>query len=594
MSVARRSRGRLPSSTIAGMGQEIVCGGGPVYSTARSENQNGRSDLRSVAGWSRFVRPPRLLRALRMIRESSSHSVAPPMTGPERRQTPRTTMERHAYINIEPNNGGIVLNVSSGGLCFHSFDSVKRTGPIRFWFSDHNQRIEADGELAWADETQKGGLRFTALPPEAREQIRTWMSQPTMPVAADGVSTPPVPPRAFPGLVASRLFAKAVPSGSAPFAAVSPEAKVAAPLSGFSGGLATGLLVATLVAAAFLCHNYRREFGESLIRLGERFAAKPQERAQTVSPTSATVVPAPQMVSAPPQVGSPAPQTVSPAPAPLPVPPPEKLLPQPLVNPAEPQQAKIEPTGPLATTPAFTPTPAGDPAPKAPATATPGISSAPLAISLPTIAVAPDFNINPSKPGTDPQLAPASHPGVQAEDSRTKNADSTSEMYFEVGKFKDELQAHDTTDKLAQLGFPATAVQKGHLWRNSYHVLVGPYGDEDEANVAHENLVSRGFKPRPFERGSRGFSFRSGLTLNGAQTPVGDYTISWESYVSDASVKFLHDNYVVATTDGRWVKRGVKYDRDAYVYRRNGDGSRTLLEIHFGGMRQALVFGKSS
>jgi hypothetical protein len=167
-------------------------------------------------------------------------------------------------------------------------------------------------------------------------------------------------------------------------------------------------------------------------------------------------------------------------------------------------------------------------------------------------------------------------------------------MYFEVGKFKDELQAHDTTDKLAQLGFPATAVQKGHLWRNSYHVLVGPYGDEDVAKVTHENLVSRGFKARPFERGSRGFSFRSGLTLNGAQTPVGDYTISWESYVSDASVKFLHDNYVVATADGRWVKRGVKYDRDAYVYRRNGDGSRTLLEIHFGGMRQALVFGKSS
>jgi len=28
------------------------------------------------------------------------------------------------------------------------------------------------------------------------------------------------------------------------------------------------------------------------------------------------------------------------------------------------------------------------------------------------------------------------------------------------------------------------------------------------------------------------------------------------------------------------------------VYRRNPDGSRTLLEIHFGGMRQALVFGK--
>jgi hypothetical protein len=42
------------------------------------------------------------------------------------------------------------------------------------------------------------------------------------------------------------------------------------------------------------------------------------------------------------------------------------------------------------------------------------------------------------------------------------------------------------------------------------------------------------------------------------------------------------------------VKREVKYPRDAYVYRKNPDGSRTLLEIHFGGMRQALVFGKAS
>src|SRR4029077_8260162 len=96
------------------------------------------------------------------------------MTRPERRQAARTTMERHAYINIEPNNGGIVLNVSDGGLCFHSFDPVKRNGPIRFWFSDHHQRIEAAAELAWMDETQKGGLRFRALPAEAREQINKW------------------------------------------------------------------------------------------------------------------------------------------------------------------------------------------------------------------------------------------------------------------------------------------------------------------------------------------------------------------------------------------------------------------------------------
>jgi hypothetical protein len=530
-------------------------------------------------------------------------------------------MERHAYINIEPNNGGIVLNVSSGGLCFHSFDAVKRNGTIRFWFSDHNQRIEANAELAWMDETQKGGLRFIALPPEAREQIGNWISQPALSPSVAAVPTPAVPPpRTFPSLVTSRPDEKGAPSASAPLAVVSPEVKVAMPLSGFSGGLATGLLVAALVALAFLFNNYRREFGESLIRWGERFAARPQEQAQAGLPAQSMVMPAPQTVpslqvasptlqkpiSPPPQVASPSPRTVSPpqvvlsaapqkksaAAVPLPAPPPERVVAQLLANTAKPEQAKVEPAALITPTP-VTATPAKDLAPTVPATG-PAISSDPsLNVSLPTAAAAPDVNVTPAKTGVVSQLAPVSRPTVQAEESGTQNADATSEMYFEIGKFKDPLQAHDTTDRLAQLGFPATAVQKGHLWRNSYHVLVGPYEDENKAKVTNQDLVSRGFKPRPFERGSRSISFRSGLTLNGARAPVGDYTVSWESYVTDASVKLLHDNSVVATADGRWVKRDVKYAHDAYVYRRNLDGSRTLLEIHFGGMSQALVFGKS-
>jgi hypothetical protein len=129
---------------------------------------------------------------------------------------------------------------------------------------------------------------------------------------------------------------------------------------------------------------------------------------------------------------------------------------------------------------------------------------------------------------------------------------------------------------------------------NSYQVLVGPYGSEGGAEVAHENLVSRGFKPRSYETGSRTFTFLSRLTVNGTHMPVGNFVISWESYVPDAIVKFEKDGSVLGTTEGKWVRRGVKYADDAVVYRRNSDGSRTLLEIRFAGMSQALVFGKSS
>ena len=67
------------------------------------------------------------------------------MNGPERRLTPRKTAERFAYINIEPRNGGSVLNVSEGGLCFHSIAPIQRIETIRFWFREHDRRIEVQG-----------------------------------------------------------------------------------------------------------------------------------------------------------------------------------------------------------------------------------------------------------------------------------------------------------------------------------------------------------------------------------------------------------------------------------------------------------------
>jgi SPOR domain/PilZ domain len=518
-------------------------------------------------------------------------------------------MDKHAYINIEPNNGGIVLNVSDGGLCFHSLDPVRRNGPVRFWFSQDNHRIEADAELAWADATQKGGLRFMAMPAEAREQIRNWMSQPGAPVAAGQVPTPSAPPlRPFPAPGASPAEAKAAPTpaAAAPLAVVPQEVRVRVPLRGFSGGFAAGLAVSLLVTVAFLFHIYRNQVGESLIRLGEQFAARPQAQTQTVSPMAETAAPAPQTmplpaalpaprtVSPPPQIMAPARQTASAALATTAQP--QKSLPQPLANPEKPQPAKLETVA--ASTPA--PTEAGNRAPEIPAIADArAISSARPTIPLPTTAVAPDTNPIAGKSATVAKPEPAKPPSGPADTSRVEgaradSADATSEMYFEVGGFKNRQQAHNATEKLTQLGFPATAIHKNHLWADAYHVVVGPYDDDDEAEATHQNLVSQGFKPRPFERGSRNLVLRSGVTLNGTHMPVGECTISWESYVSDAVVKFVHDSDVVATTSGKWVKREVKYTDDAYVYRKNGDGSRTLLEIRFAGMRQALVFGKSS
>jgi hypothetical protein len=524
------------------------------------------------------------------------------MTGPERRQIPRTTIDRHAYINLEPNNGGIVLNVSDGGLCFYSFDPVPRKGTIRFWFSDHNPRIEAEGTVVWTDETQKAGLRFTALPAEVREKIRDWMGHPSTTLAAKGSAPARSLPDLVPGLSGQRAGTTVVSGGSASLVVGSPGLEMSKPASGFSWGLGTGILVSAVVVALFSFNNHRREFGESLVRGGERFATKSRAQTLTVSAASPEMSSATQLRLSAPRVTMPTTRAVSPAP-PMLSPPArpstaersEKVAPPPLAHSNESQRGKVE----LAT-PTTAPATAVNDAARdiasyvststiAPAVA---ISSTPPPPKQPMTADAGASDL-PGKLSTAARVETANQPDVHTEGSQAGNADSTRELYFEVGRFKNVFQAHDETDKLAQLGFPATAVAKGRLWTSSFHVLVGPYPDEEQAKAIHENLVSSGFKPRPFEKGSRNFTILSSLTLNGARAPEGDYTISWESYIGDANVKFTRNNSVVATADGKWVKRDVKYPRDAYVYRKNVDGSRTLLEIHFGGMRQALVFGKA-
>ena len=535
----------------------------------------------------------------RLLREPALSPMTSNAAWSERRQTTRTTLNGVVYINFDSDNGGIVLNVSEGGLCFHSVAPVQREGPIRFWFSEHKQKIEADGEIAWIDESRKtGGLRFTGLPAEGQEQIRNWISQPSVRLAVErppARSAPlparPVPPPTpypdfsavphekhvgtgspvFPAVHSSRATDSPDPAAddSAETSEIS-ETKLVDPRTGFSRGLATGILVSAFLAVPFLLHSYRHELGESLIRLGERLASKSRAQTQTVTPAQ--------------QAGITRPQPPSAAHKQIPVSPLEKVLLPPPTNPAKPQQAKLDPPRPIVAGHA-----AAAGAPNKTVAAAAAISSPP-AISLPTAAAAPVSSVVPDKVGAVPADKPANNPDVHAEVAGKESAASSSEGYFEVGKFKNNLLADNVADKLGQLGFHASVAQRGHLWMNSYSVLVGPYGDNQNAEAARKDLLVHGYNPRAYEKGSRDFRFPLVLTLNATQVPVGDYTISWESYSPDAVVKFTRNYDLVVTADGKWMKSDVAYPLNAIVWRKGADGSQTLLEIRFGGMSRALVF----
>jgi hypothetical protein len=97
----------------------------------------------------------------------------------DRREHIRKPLEKLSYLSLPDENGGIVLDVSAGGLSFHSIAPVKANGPIHFRFGiDSSKRVSAIGELAWLDAAgTTGGLRFTDLPDEVRKQIAIWAGE---------------------------------------------------------------------------------------------------------------------------------------------------------------------------------------------------------------------------------------------------------------------------------------------------------------------------------------------------------------------------------------------------------------------------------
>jgi hypothetical protein len=121
----------------------------------------------------------------------------------ERRRAPRTRLRELVYIGMGTDNGGVVLDVSDGGLAFHAVASVQQDSPIHFSLSvEGRRRVEGFAEVAWNSAAGKcAGLRFTHLPEEVREQIQIWSKQPRLNLPVAGESFQPMETRLAPNSV---------------------------------------------------------------------------------------------------------------------------------------------------------------------------------------------------------------------------------------------------------------------------------------------------------------------------------------------------------------------------------------------------------
>src|SRR6202049_399057 len=96
----------------------------------------------------------------------------------ERRQSPRKRFENLLYVEVEPGNGGMVLNLSEQGFGFRAVRRVRPKEEVKFAFNlDERRRLEGRGRLEWSDkEGRVAGVQFTDVSDEFLSEMRSWMT----------------------------------------------------------------------------------------------------------------------------------------------------------------------------------------------------------------------------------------------------------------------------------------------------------------------------------------------------------------------------------------------------------------------------------
>lgn len=83
------------------------------------------------------------------------------------------------------------------------------------------------------------------------------------------------------------------------------------------------------------------------------------------------------------------------------------------------------------------------------------------------------------------------------------------------------------------------------------------------------------------------------VSVAGKQIKPGDYTLQWEGSGPNVELNILQGRKVVATVPARIVKTDKPTKGSGMVTETNGDGSRSLSEIHLGGKKLSLEIGEA-
>lgn len=126
--------------------------------------------------------------AMTNIPENGSDSGPAIIPGKDRRLHARQRIRSLSYVELGDSNGGIVLNISEGGIAVQAAQ-VLDEGPVsmRLQIPGSKKPLEVSGEIVWTGDSRKeAGLRFVDLQESALKKIRSWIAREALPVRARG------------------------------------------------------------------------------------------------------------------------------------------------------------------------------------------------------------------------------------------------------------------------------------------------------------------------------------------------------------------------------------------------------------------------
>lgn len=95
-------------------------------------------------------------------------------------------------------------------------------------------------------------------------------------------------------------------------------------------------------------------------------------------------------------------------------------------------------------------------------------------------------------------------------------------------------------------------------------------------------------------KNERRLTITNNASIGGKTLQAGNYKVDWVSHSPEATLTFYSGKEAVVTVEGKWVDRGSEYKQNAVLYENHPDGSRSIIEIRFAGMTQALVLGSAA